>query len=83
MSNLQFVNLKLAAASPSPLSPGLPLKDCAPSTADGDLGAPQSEWAAEAISNVRHVVAGIGVALLIEGAAALAILATWNLWHIR
>ncbi|HEY1804934.1 MAG TPA: hypothetical protein VGG45_10685 [Terracidiphilus sp.] len=44
---------------------------------------PQAEWAAEAIVNVRHVVAGISCALLVEAAVALAIFATWNLWHIR
>jgi hypothetical protein len=44
---------------------------------------PQAEWAAEAISNLRHVVAGVSVAFIIEGVAALCIFATWNLWHIR
>jgi len=45
--------------------------------------APQAEWASEAIVNVRHVVAGIICALLVEGAVAGVIIATWNLWHIR
>ena len=83
MSQSQFESWKLAAVSPSPL----PLsKYAAPSatTAVADASnPPQAEWAAEAIVNVRHVVAGIGFALVIEAAAAIAIVATWNLWHIR
>ena len=83
MANPQFVNLKLAAASPSLLSSSIPLSSYSQSARLGSPSAPQAEWAAEAISNLRHVVAGISVALLIEGAAAVAIIATWNLWHIR
>ncbi len=83
MANPQFVSLKMAAASPSQLASSLPLCTYAPPARLGASGAPQAEWAAEAISNLRHVVAGIGFALLIEGAAAVAIVATWNLWHIR
>ncbi|MGO9540984.1 MAG: hypothetical protein ACLPN2_10385 [Terriglobales bacterium] len=83
MANPQFVNLKLAAASPSLLASSFPLRSYTPSARLGAPSAPQAEWAAEAISNLRHVVAGIGFALLIEGAAAAAIIATWNLWHIR
>lgn len=45
--------------------------------------APQAEWAAEAIVNLRNVVAGVTWALVIEGVVALCIVATWNLWHIR
>jgi hypothetical protein len=44
---------------------------------------PQAEWAAEAIVNLRNVVAGVSCAFLIEGAVALSIYATWNLWHLR
>lgn len=83
MINPQFVNLKLASASPSLLAASLPVSRYAPSARLGAPGAPQAEWAAEAISNLRHVVAGISFALLIEGAAAVAIFATWGLWHIR
>lgn len=83
MANPQFVNLKLAVAPPSLLASSLPLRSYAPSVRLGAPRTPQAEWAAEAISNLRHVVAGIGFALLIEGVAALAIVATWNLWHIR
>jgi hypothetical protein len=82
MINPQFVNLKLAAASPALLASSASLRSYA-SARLGASSAPQAEWAAEAISNLRHVVAGIGFALLIEAAAAVAIFATWNLWHIR
>jgi hypothetical protein len=83
MANPQFVSLTLAPASSSLHASSLPLVSYAPPTRLEASGAPQAEWAAEAISNLRHVVAGIGFALLIEGAAAVAIVATWNLWHIR
>jgi hypothetical protein len=83
MPNPQFVNLKLAVASPSLLSSSLALSSYAPSARLGTPEAPQPEWAAEAIVNLRHVVAGISCALIIEAAAAVAIFATWNLWHIR
>lgn len=83
MVNPQFVSLKLAAVSPSLLASSLSQETCPAAARLGSPSAPQAEWAAEAISNVRHVVAGISVALLIEVAAALAIVATWNLWHIR
>ena len=84
MANPQFVNLKLAAASPSLLASSLSLSSYSQSPRVGVPAAPQAESAAaEAISNLRHVVAGVSVAFLIEGAAAVAIIATWNLWHIR
>jgi hypothetical protein len=83
MANPQFVNLKPAVASPSLLASSFPLKSYAQSAGLAAPIAPQAEWAAEAISNLRHVVAGISVALLIEAAAAVAIFATWNLWHVR
>lgn len=83
MVNPQFVSLKLASASPSLLASSLPLGGYTQSARLGVPCAPQAEWAAEAVSNLRHVVAGISFALLIEGAAAVAIFATWNLWHIR
>jgi hypothetical protein len=83
MVDPQFVNLKLATASPALLSSSAHLSRYATSVRFGASSVPPAEWAAEAISNLRHVVAGIGVALLIEGAAAVAIVATWNLWHIR
>jgi hypothetical protein len=83
MSNPQFVNLKLATVSPSLLASSLPVSSYAQSAQLGAPDSPQAEWAAEAISNLRHVVAGIGFALIIEGAVALCIFATWNLWHIR
>jgi len=83
MANPQFVNLKLASASHSLLASSLPVSSYVRSSRIVVPGTPQAEWAAEAISNLRHVVAGIGFAILIEGVAALAIVATWNLWHIR
>lgn len=83
MSNTRFVNLKLAAASPLRLVSSLPANSYARSARIGVPDLPQAEWAAEAISNLRHVVAGISVAFIIEGAVALCIFATWNLWHIR
>ncbi|MGO9794501.1 MAG: hypothetical protein ACLPLZ_00210 [Terracidiphilus sp.] len=83
MANPQFVNLKLAAASPLLLVSSLPTGSYARSARLGAPDSPRAEWAAEAISNLRHVVAGIGFALIIEGAVALCIVATWNLWHIR
>jgi hypothetical protein len=83
MPNPHFVNLKLATASPSLLGSSFRASRYAPSARLGAPDAPQAEWAADAIVSFRHVVAGIGCALLIEGAAAVAIFATWNLWHIR
>jgi hypothetical protein len=81
MSNRQFVNLRLATASPSP---HLSARSYGAQPTSAALpGAPQAEWAAEAISNLRHVVAGISFAFIIEAAVALCIIATWNLWHIR
>lgn len=92
MSNPQFASLKLATASPSLLAsslpqPSLPLSSYSgPSTPAGVPVAPKAEWAAEAIVNSRHVVAGISYALIIEGAVALSVyaaIATWSLWHLR
>jgi len=80
----QFDNWKLATASPSLLSSSLPVSSyVAPSAPAVVPDAPQAEWATEAIVNLRHVVAGISFAFIIEGAVALCIYATWNLWHIR
>jgi len=82
MPESEFVNLRLQAASPSRGT-----AQVSESYAQGALcflpEAPQAEWASEAIVNVRHVVAGIICALLVEGAVAGVIIATWNLWHIR
>jgi hypothetical protein len=84
MSNRQFVNLRLATTSLSPSVSSLPAHSFGvQATSPRIPDAPQAEWAAEAISNLRHVVAGIGFALIIEGAAAICIVATWGLWHIR
>jgi hypothetical protein len=84
MSNRQFVNLRLATALPSPSVSSLPAHSFgAQATSVRIPDAPEAEWAAEAISNLRHVVAGIGFALIIEGAVAVCIVATWGLWHIR
>ena len=84
MSNRQFVNLRLATASPSLSVSSLPAHSYGVQATSARLpDAPQAEWAAEAISNLRHVVAGIGFALIIEGAVAVCIVATWGLWHIR
>ncbi len=84
MSNRQFVNLRLATASPSLSVSSLPAHSYGVQPTSARLpDAPQAEWAAEAISNLRHVVAGIGFALIIEGAVAVCIVATWGLWHIR
>ncbi|MEI9970370.1 MAG: hypothetical protein WDM87_17780 [Terracidiphilus sp.] len=84
MVNRQFVNLRLATASPSLSVSSLPAHSFGAQATSVRLpDVPQAEWAAEAISNLRHVVAGIGFALIIEGAAAVCIVATWGLWHIR
>jgi hypothetical protein len=84
MSNRQFVNLRLATASHSISLSSLPAHSYGAQATSARLpDAPQAEWAAEAISNLRHVVAGIGFALIIEGAVAICIVATWGLWHIR
>jgi len=84
MSNRQFVNLRLATASPSLSVSSLPAHSYGAQIKPARIpDAPQAEWAAEAISNLRHVVAGIGFALIIEGAVAICIVATWGLWHIR
>ena len=83
MSHPEFDNLKLAAASPSRLGSCLHADSYAQSTRIVVPDPPQAEWAAEAISNLRHVVSGISVAFIIEGMVALCIFATWNLGHIR
>jgi hypothetical protein len=84
MSDRQFVNLRLATASPFPSVSSLPAHSYGVKATSVRLPeAPQAEWAAEAISNLRHVVAGISFALIIEGAVAVCIVATWGLWHIR
>ena len=67
MPESEFVNLRLQTASPSRGT-----AQVSESYAQGALcflpEAPQAEWASEAIVNVRHVVAGIICALLVEGA---------------
>jgi hypothetical protein len=84
MASPQFVNLKLATAAHSLPVSSLPARSYAAQTTSARLPeAPQAESAAEAISNLRHVVAGISFALIIEGAVAICIVATWGLWHIR
>jgi hypothetical protein len=83
MANQQFVNLKLATAAHSLPASSLQAGSYAPSARLGAPDTPEPEWAAEAISNLRHVVAGISFALIIEAAVAVCIFATWNLWHIR
>lgn len=83
MANPEFVNLKLLTASPSLLASSFPVSRYAPSAGPGNAITPRPEWAIEAVLNLRHVVAGVACALLIEAAAAVAIIATWNLWHIR
>jgi hypothetical protein len=84
MSNGQFVNLRLATASHSLSVSSLPAHSYgAQATSAIVPDAPQEESAAEAISNLRHVVAGVSVAFVIEAAVALCIVATWGLWHIR
>jgi hypothetical protein len=92
VANPQFVNLKLATALPSLFSTALPTSSLAsasyaapsaPAGVPADAAGPQAEWAAEAILNLRHVVAGTSCALIIEAAVALSIYATWNLWHLR
>jgi hypothetical protein len=84
MASPHFVNLKLATAALSLPVSSLPAsRYSAPAVPARLPDTPQAEWAAEAISNLRHVVAGISVALIIEGAAAICIVATWSLWHIR
>ncbi len=80
----EFVNLKLATASPSLLRSSFTVNRYSPFARPGDVVTPRPEWAAaEAVSNLRHVVAGVVCALVIEGAAGLVIFATWNLWHLR
>ena len=89
MATAPLVDWKPPTASPSALTPALPNSPLSlpsydsPSEPVAVPDAPQAEWAAEAIVNLRHVVAGIFFALIIEGAVALCIYATWNLWHIR
>ncbi len=91
MSKPQFESWKLATASPSLLSSSLPASSfplpgyAAPSALAGIPGAtaaPKAEWAAEAIANSKHVVAGISCAFIIEGAVALSLYATWSLLHL-
>jgi hypothetical protein len=84
MANRQFINLRLATALPSLSVSSLPAHSFgAQATSARIPEAPQAESAAEAISDLRHVVAGVGFALIIEGAVAVCIVATWGLWHIR
>lgn len=89
MATTQIENWNLATASPSLIMPALP----APSLSLPSYDAPyapvpvpdelKAEIAADAIVNLRNVVKGVSFAFLLEGAAALCIYATWNLWHIR
>ncbi len=73
MSATQFEDWKLATAA---------------SMQTGVLDAPagpKAEWAAEAIVDLRHVVAGITFALIIEGVFAFAGFSVWHflrLWHL-
>lgn len=88
MAQAQLQSWKLATASPSLHRSSLPVSSYAASYAakSGSAAnplAPQAEWAAEAVVNLRHVVAGISFAFIIEAAAALCIFAIWNLWRIR
>jgi hypothetical protein len=84
LASPHFVNLKLATAAHSlPVSSLSARRYVAQDTPARLPDAPQAEWAAEAISNLRHVVAGISFALIIEGAVAICIVATWGLWHVR
>jgi hypothetical protein len=88
MAQAQLQSWKLATASPSLYRSALPVRSYAASYAAqsgfaANLQAPQAEWAAEAVVNLRHVVAGISFAFIIEAAAALCIFAIWNLWRIR
>jgi hypothetical protein len=97
MSKPQFESWNLATASPSLIASSLPASSfplsslpspgyaapSAPAGVPGAVAGPKAEWAAEAIANSRHVVAGISSALIIEGAVALALYATWSLWQLR
>jgi hypothetical protein len=42
----------------------------------------EAEWPPEGIVNVHDLGKGVGWALAIEGAAALAICLVWHLWHV-
>jgi len=92
VSTTQLQSWNLATASPALLASSLPLSSyVAPSASaanDDDAISPSAEWALEAIparaiNDLRRVVAGVSYALIIEGAVALFIYATWNLWHLR
>lgn len=88
MAQAQLQTWKLATASLSLRRSSLPVSSYAASYAAQSSSAvsplaPQAEWAAEAVVNLRHVVAGISFAFIIEAAFALCIFAIWNLWHIR
>jgi hypothetical protein len=84
MSTSQFVDLRLAPAWHSLSVSSLPTHSYGAQATPPRLPeASQAESAAEAISDLRHVVAGISFALIIEGAVAICIVATWGLWHIR
>jgi hypothetical protein len=87
MAHAQLQSWKLATASPSLQRSSLPVSSYAASyaskSAPANPRAPQAEWAAEAVVNLRHVVAGISFAFIIEAAATLCIFAIWNLCHIR
>src|ERR1700733_9879038 len=87
MAQAQLQSWKLAAASPSLHRSSLPARSyaasyAARSTPAAKTQSPQAEWAAEAVVNLRHVVAGISFAFIIEAAAALCIFAVWGLWRI-
>jgi hypothetical protein len=88
MAQAQLQSWKLATASPSLHRSSLPVSSyaasyAARSTPATDPQSPQAEWAAEAVENLRHVVAGISFAFIIEAAAALCIFAVRNLWRVR
>jgi hypothetical protein len=91
VSTTQLQSWNLATASPALLASSLPLSGYVASSAsaandDADIS-PGAEWALEAIparaiNDLRRVVAGVSYALIIEGAVALFVYATWNLWHL-
>lgn len=83
----RFVNMPLAAASTSLLSPGVQMSSyVAPLTRSqvmrpGAISA-GAEWPAEAIVNLSDLARGVRWALAIEGAAAVGIYAVWHLWRL-
>jgi len=83
----RFDDAHLVAASPSLLVPRIQMASYASTFASAQAIASsglraKTEWASDAIVNLRLLGKGVGWALAIEGAAALSLYALWHMWQL-